>query len=407
MITRYRSGSKFVGVAFTAAAVLLCVFLLAACAPAATPAPEQQAPAAATEESAPPPEEAEEGEPPIVDTSVESEFCIDDDQAGKLVVRDCNSPADMPDTAKRDDACADIVPFDGEEAFAAVADLPIGWTFGVNFDAISSADAPFGCLRIYQRDPNAASGNGAYVAVDGGGIVVDTCTVAAAPSAGPLPVFGGGTASFCRAGVVTCTLAIGPWINDPRVQQYVLANAPASAPSSLAGELMAFAPPGQELHTYVDFSMVADVAWPEDSCVLDEEQPLPIVRYIPDTGMGSTYELDLASKGGNAITVPNVLTCSPSATWDAPPEGMRLWRFHDATALTAPEHPLFVYQAQGGQAGYCTVTGPLAPVELWVGNSTLMIGHDTNTPDIGFTGAIGGVLIDPFDSKPPTSIIKG
>ena len=144
MITRYRSGFKFVGVAFTAAAVLLCVFLLAACAPAATPAPEQQAPAAATEESAPTPEEAEEGEPPIVDTSVESEFCIYDDQAGKLVVRDCNSPADMPDTAKRDDACADIVPFDGEEAFAAVADLPIGWTFGVNFDAISSADAPFG-----------------------------------------------------------------------------------------------------------------------------------------------------------------------------------------------------------------------------------------------------------------------
>ena len=110
MITRYRSGSKFVGVVFTAAVVLLCVFLLAACAPAATPAPEQQAPAAATEESAQPPEEAEEGEPPIVDTSVESEFCIDDDQAGKLVVRDCNSPADMPDTAKRDAACADIVP---------------------------------------------------------------------------------------------------------------------------------------------------------------------------------------------------------------------------------------------------------------------------------------------------------
>ena len=365
---------------------LVSLLLLAACAPAAAPpaaAPTEEAAAATTT------------------TSTDSGFCITDDNAGLMAIQqECGSTADLPTASERDAACADIVAFDGEAAYTGTTDLPIGWTFGINFDAFSTAGNPLGCLHIYQRDDSAGSA-GAYVPVDGGGIVVDTCVVTVEPAAVDSPSFNGSTASFCRAGAVQCRMAIGAWVMDPLLQKYVLNSAPSAAPPTLEAELAAFAPAIDVTHVYTDLSLVAAVAWPGEPCALDN-QPLPIVQYAPPVGSGDLITLSLEAVSGDTVTVPGA-TCSSETEWKALPDGLLLWRDHREAALSSGDYPLYQYLTPSGGGGQCTVPGPLDPVSFWLGESMLSIGYDPAAPEISFTGDIDGVLLDPFDSKPPTS----
>ncbi|MBK8047590.1 MAG: hypothetical protein IPK16_10985 [Anaerolineales bacterium] len=52
----------------------------------------------------------------------------------------------------------------------------------------------------------------------------------------------------------------------------------------------------------------------------------------------------------------------------------------------------------------CEVDPTPAPVPFWIGDAYLEIGFDATQPETSFRGNIDGVLIDPLDSKPPTSI---
>lgn len=400
MALRFWSRVRFVDAVAVGSTVLLCLIVVTACAaPAApasapggaeAPAAEGGGEAAAAEAEAAMPENPSDA----------SGFCIFDTGSGFLLISnlsgDCGSTANIPSIADRDQACEDIVPFDGSAAYDAVTDRPIGWTFGVNFDVLSSAGNPLGCLHVYERD----DANGTYVPVDNGGIVVDTCTIDTSPSTGMTPTIGGGTASFCQAGLVRCEMAVGRWIEDSTLQAYLLGS-PQALPT-LAQELANFAPGGDVMHKYPTFTLVADAAWPDDACPLDAEQELPVVRYVPEGGSGPTYAIDLYTPGDRVVTIPDA-TCSAEQIEIDTQAGLRVWRDHSESAESSDPYALYKYQLDGGPIEACTVSGPLDPVSLWVGIATLYIGFDPDRPDTGFSGVIDGVLVDPYDSKPPTA----
>jgi hypothetical protein len=296
-------------------------------------------------------------------------------------------------------------------------DGPILWTFGVNFDVITSAGNPLGCLRLYLRNSEYGTGNNdpPFYSIDEGGIFVHTCRVLGDVELDAGLAIFPNTAGTPTADVsgIECAISLGEWLKE-------------LADPLGVGELENFDTP--TIHTYSNFTIAAAFTVPPVSATLplgdgsldDEEDDaftvspvnatlqLPIVYYaqeepgLPSLSLWAHVNNDREDAAGTLITTLEFpQQCQdgnrPSFAVDKP----QLW-WYDVTAYGPNSQSVLSYAQReltpNGSRAFCTV-GDVPPIEFWIGPTTLLIGAAPNAENT-FVGSIDGILIDPTNSKP-------
>ena len=300
----------------------------------------------------------------------------------------------------REQACARIIPFDGAAAYDRhPSDKPILWTFMVNFDLLSPAGNPVGCLRLYHRvdgdSPGVSGHPGAFEGIDGGGILVDTCTRGLSGSV----ALDWRIATFSGGGYVQCAMDIQTWVS--LITDHLVSLNDRTYPG-LGGELARFsAPPIDSTHSYQSFTMVASLLSAQSTGTHD----LPIMYYdTPVDGFFWTYDQSMLIRveQGHGINFPRG-ACT-SATVFPTSETPIFWWYdfeQHVDPITKLTRRIRKYEYQiGRDEDLCEVpTSFLSPPLFWIGPATLYIG---NTPtSSSFQGSMDGVLVDPTDSRPP------
>lgn len=288
-----------------------------------------------------------------------------------------------------DQACASIIPFDGKAAYERhnSDDNLILWTFLVNFNQFSPFTGnPLGCLRLYHRvEPSTSRPAGTYDEIDGGGILVDTCTP------GPLGSvkFDGDAAIFKEGEYVQCAMNILAWVRlltgDDR--------SPGILPEEFRSDLDRFF--DHHPHSYQSLAMVASLRSVESTIGAD----LPIIYYdAPWDGLWWTFDQSmlirlLQTNTGPGLTFP-IDRCTTSDYILTINDTPIIWWYDFERSVRKYE-----YQ-RGEEIKSCNAPSPFfSPPWFWIGPATLYIG---NTPTSGsFQGSLDGVLIDPTDSRPP------
>lgn len=343
--------------------------------------------------------------------------CLVVDPSGDVTLVD---PCDSATETLRNTACRDVVPFDGGAAYNNVDDTkPLGWSLAVNFNDAVPGDPP-ACLRLYYRDDT--PGVEAYMPIDGGGILVETCKIS-----GNLPITGD-YAEFCAdkdpKGVV-CSVNLAAWISDQKTQDFV---APVYPGVDLPSILANFG--STPSHTYATMALISTVNW--DSCPLVPRR-MPLITYLPTTpaapqpqlllasalsaddlkaiGDGD-YNFDEAPDAAEVIGFTQQCTGAPWTgqwlTWvPAAEDQLVAWDQRQAS-LTSDPYDLQIHQPPlSAPTDSCIAVDPTPAVDLWQSDAKLLIGMETDPPsNSSFLGNVDGVLIDPFDSKPAASADK-
>lgn len=318
--------------------------------------------------------------------------------------------------AERDRACEPIVLFDGPAAFDLhPREQPILWTFIVNFDLLSPTGNPVGCLRLYHRMPPSGtvpSGGGTFEAIDGGGILVDTCTKGPTGTV----VLSGGTAAFDAGGYVQCKMDIEAWVRD--LQDHLICSPdrcdlPANNGLSLDSKLPAFVDssvlPPYPLHGYQNFSMVAKLTeiTPPHSSLLPIDVPILFYQDEAPIGFGWWWwyfnqSMTIRFQQDGGVTFPEEVGCSlPSIL---PPFNVPQTWWRNFLGRPSSYDWTYTYEVEAGVYPQCVTTfsTPFTTTSvLWftIGTATLYIGN-TPTSDT-FKGSLDGIMIDPTDSRPP------
>ncbi|MFN8489859.1 MAG: hypothetical protein U0350_19900 [Caldilineaceae bacterium] len=291
---------------------------------------------------------------------------------------------------QRDSACIPITPFNTVRA----SDLypkeePILWTFGINFNELSPAGNPLGCLRLYQRNPLEG---GEFVAVDKGGvleggILVDTCQIV--KRSAPVSVTKG-IATFTGGGYIQCEMDLREWVKKLEV--------PLSASSVLTSELESFVI--TSTHKYTNFTMVAALSINS----IGSKLVSPIMHYEPSEGNPVDFSVNFA----NGVVTAPVNKCVEGVPPGYPLNRMGLW-WYDLQIDRGYPLQYHAHTTNGLPRVEMTCNAlpedaPPVPIPFSIGPATLYIGYDpTKDEPIGasaFDGSMKGVLIDPSDSKP-------
>jgi hypothetical protein len=289
---------------------------------------------------------------------------------------------------QRDIACVAIVTFDPKAAAERYPpEQPILWTFGINFDELSSTGNPLGCLRLYRREHEPEE---TFVEIDVGGILVDTCEMVDNGS----PVFVmksavGGEAIFTGGGYIQCEMNLGIWVKK-------LAD-DWPFPAAIEQELITFSQ--QPIHLYTNFTMAATLSAADP---VGSKPARPILNYSPVNGAAIDFSLTIANQSVTAA----VDLCEYGAPPGYPLNKMGVWWYD---VQDNKKRPLYLryYMTDGTPAvrmlcnvlPEATPTPPSAPIQFSIGPATLYIGYDPTESSL-FFGSIDGVLIDPSDSKP-------
>ena len=260
---------------------------------------------------APPTGEAPVLEQPAAATTESSQACVV--VLPDFSVVDCNAVRSPNYAVLRDTACVPIITFDGHAAAVTATDnnLVAGWSFGVNFDAMSS-DAPLGCLHLYHLDDGTKIRE--MVAVDQGGILVDTCTVNQ-----PLTI-ANGEAQFCGSGSVTCELRLSDWFTDSTVtalvkgSDYALQNPLVDTTADISGLAVI-----GDVAPYPDLTLVAREHWnspsPGTPRVCLQTLTGRFFNYTPDSDSTPQHALTLYMvEQGTTLTFEQ--NCLSQAAWD-------------------------------------------------------------------------------------------
>ena len=144
--------------------------------------------------------------------------CLVVTQGGSLA--DCATYAPELTAEVQESACAPIVPFDRTQAGRQTADAGkvASWTLGLGFRTALDG-RPLGCLRLYhlaESESPWGEREAVLQPVDGGGILLDTCTLEG-PRFDPTQ----GYASFCSAGAILCDIHLAGWFTDPQLLNLV------------------------------------------------------------------------------------------------------------------------------------------------------------------------------------------
>jgi hypothetical protein len=291
---------------------------------------------------------------------------------------------------ERDQVCAGIVAVNLQEAFQRTPPhQTILWTFGVNFDLLTEAGDPIGCLRLYQRDDASQT----FVAVDDGGVAVISCRIEPAG-----PTISNGEALFAGEGGIECAMDLQDWVRE--ILPLLVKQATGlSYAEELNSNLESFV--ANPTHELANFTMVAR---------LHEVEPVgalaPVLYYQPRDLQSEAPALYVDIQAG--IVFPGSSCAVP-----LPGPTPHFW-WYDLRQDSVP------YQAGGSSflyyawqdAGAPPQTDCLAPnvefvlektpFQLSIGPASLYIGYDPATSET-LHGTVDGILVDPADSKPPAS----
>lgn len=307
------------------------------------------------------------------------------------------------DSKKRIIGCKTIVPFDGREAFDRYPrNHLILWTFTVNFDLLSEAGNPLGCLHLYRRnfDPGTVD-RGTFELIERGNILVDTCRVKSKTLTGSVPgvTFNSGSARFGGAGYIVCEMNLSDWIEklSSRINLTV-----TQSGIGVAHGTETFT----STHTYANFTIAASIVPTETN----KGSLLPLVYYRPKDSSKAKPALVLESVQNTPIRL-SAEGCELVGTSPISPSwwyGKQMW-WYDLRQERANQKPDLLYTLNflREPADYhkyvrsCQIDNQL-PLEFSLEEAKLYIGYDPRTKQI-FMGTINGILVDPTDSKPEKS----
>lgn len=363
----------------TAVLVLSCVLLgLAACTPVIvdvpTPTPE------------PAPLEASTG-------------CLVVTQEGTLA--DCATYSPQLTAEVQESACAPIVPFDRAQAGRQTAEAGkvASWTLGLGFRTALDG-RPLGCLRLYhlaESESPWGEREAVLQPVDGGGILLDTCTLEG-PRFDPTQ----GYASFCSAGAISCRIHLAGWFTDPQVLNLVKNSARGLADPSAVTAISELANDAPEAD-YPFLTYVAGVGWAEPGVAPDcalQGGVQPIFTVVTDEGSEvagfSVLHADMGVDWNDTACGFNRWV--PGLDWNLVYQSRvvtdnRLTTFYET--LTKPSGVLPTTLSS------CSTSEPDGRLRMWLGPATLQIGAGGGER---FTGYMQGILIDPPNSKPPSAL---
>jgi hypothetical protein len=301
-------------------------------------------------------------------------------------------------TLQRDTACESDPPPDyGFDAFHRY-ELPLLWTFQLNFDVTSDgtpSGRPLGCLRLYERNEDLEQ----FDAIDGdgmgNGILVDTCKIPEEEVTGPPVVLdpAQGIADFDGRGGVECRMHLAEWM-------LALAEPPLALSSH--AELLEDFPSFD--HNYPSFTIVAVAASTTitDGRDIEPEMPAPLVYYAPPPGAADPIDFSVKVIDNEVVTFP--LGECPSLACPSYPlseQRARVW-WYDFLS------PDFQYASASASSRGTrdlvpapTDSIPQTPdgkLPFWVKEAVLYIGFNPVT-GIGFHGTIDSIIIDPPNSK--------
>lgn len=275
-----------------------------------------------------------------------------------------------------DQACTDILPFDGEVAFLyGRADQPILWTFGVNFDLLSPEGNPVGCFKLYERRSKTSS----YELIQK--VLADVCTIQDTDN-GKVRLESGN--AVFEGGYIECSMDLGQWVrkltpDGPLFRSFYQDDS--------------FQP--RSYHKYDNFTMVAKASVAKE--LLETKKPiaLPVVSYYPDASEYSSPALSLdvqpASSASSALIAlgrcKNLAVEKPYYLW------------YDLRRETSPNQRYAYREIDATPAVYCGPGPDSSPLTFSIEQGTLYIGYDPTTQTT-FFGTMDGVLVDPTDSRP-------
>lgn len=312
-------------------------------------------------------------------------------QASVYVDRNSELSLSPYDVTVRDIACTPIFPFSETDVIArSHPSEPLLWTFGINFDVLSPAHNPLGCLRLYQRDDS--SGTVQVVPIDGGGILVDTCNVVNGDPS--LVLKNDGFATFSNGEYIECEMDLRGWVASLSTTQIFTSPVLPNTPEILSSFALS------EVHAYQNFTMMVKLQI--DTPPTGGDPRIPIMSYSPTITDPITFSIGI--EDGVAVTTPSD-QCTPTTL---------------TSSYSFGQVSKWWYDVRDGQLSYvanhdvpddqndpdpirCEVSSsvrPLEPVSFTVSLAKLYIG---NVPIAGneFSGTLDGILIDPTDSKPP------
>lgn len=301
------------------------------------------------------------------------------------------------DSKKRIIGCKTIVPFDGRKAFDRYpGNHWLLWTFTVNFDLMSKAGKPLGCLRLYRRnfDPGTFD-RGTFELIERGNILVDTCRLHSETINGATPgvTFNSGSAIFDGTDYITCAMNLSDWIE--RLSSRI--NLTVTQPGvGVADGTETFT----STHTYENFTIAASIV-PTARAI---DKLLPLVYYMPNAFNTAQPALVLKS---HKLPPLQLFGVGCNEIFEDPDE--QLW-WYDLRGETNEKPEAYVQYAinflnePADRSKYQAACSKpyVGPLEFSLEEATLYIGYEPRTKQI-FTGTINGILVDPTDSKPEKS----
>lgn len=300
-------------------------------------------------------------------------------------------------------------------------DDPVSWSFGVNFSAAYD-DQPVACLRLYHLDYVTDTVSSATVPVavpiDQGGIAVATCAASSVNID-----YSYGLAPFCGRGEVTCGMNLSDWFMDENVLTVTAESAYGQLHPETVDEVLGLLNDGLQA-PYPSLTLLGHAAWAPLELLLALDQPDPTPEASdcrPIEFLQPFFNYSYADEQQN-IVMQHMLELEidpPSDTQFGVKEDCSAtswnmgWRWNTVfnhltrqnpgptrflEALT--DTPLGLYSNTCGPVVALKSSGEsLGAVDFWLGEGTLTIGRrDGKSID----GVIGGILIDPRNSTPPS-----
>jgi hypothetical protein len=300
-------------------------------------------------------------------------------------------------THHRELACGREIRFDAGEAYNR-NELPLLWTFQVNFDVTSDLTAegrPLGCLRLYARSTDEAVPE--YQEIDAAGIIVDTCERIGSPL---LLDIEDGTATLDGDGYVACEMNLAEWVPS------LAGRTEFSTHTDL---LTSFVP--SPIHEYPNFTMAALVTLTPiiDSMAIEDMALNPLIYYEPSDASQAAVDLSVYVVNNGGVTFPAEECLSFGVCQSHDIDTEVVW-WYDYRTEEEEELPYLEYLFQDGSGRSDPWRAPDDAVPpapeagknahpFWIGPAILYIGHNPQTED-STHGIIDGVLVDPSDSKP-------
>jgi hypothetical protein len=324
------------------------------------------------------------------------------------MVEECNTGRPPEITDLRNSACADIHDYDEVAAFNATIDSGdlTAWTFGVNFDVLNANGDPLGCLRVYARD----EANHRFTPVDGGGILVDTCSSTSAPSISATGQdnsagFPSNMATFDGTQSVVCQMDLATWLTHSLLSDF--AALLWDFPMLLSGTILD-STPGDLIQLYANLSLVTRPRWPnpvfcDPATHVDDACLQPLMQVLPSDPNAPAHTLEVFVEGTEFFRFWSRLVCPIDRGWGWNQAWSMVWRFTPSFTPQGDSSLLdleFMSDPPGFDSS-CYAVDLSEKVPYYLGLTDLWIGFAPHE-QIGLQGDLDGVLIDPSDSKPPS-----